>query len=81
MLLLLQMGVRLTYWQMVLAAMGGMALYYFAIWPLVARLKPWTEFQFWLPESRLVGYYVYLLLPVSVIALLFYLAMQFGLGM
>ena len=80
-LLLLQAGIHLQQWKLVLVVMGGIAFYYYAIWPLVVRLKPWTEFQYWLPKSRLVGYSVYLLLPVATIALLIYLAAKFELGM
>ena len=74
-------GVELHEWQVFFVAAGSMVFYYFAIWPYVVRLKPWTAFQYWLPKSRLVGYFVYLLLPVATIALLFYLAVKFELGM
>jgi len=80
-ILLAQSALQLHKWQVVLAGMGGIAFYYYAIWPLVVRLKPWTEFQYWLPKSRLVGYSVYLLLPVAMIALLIFLAAKLGLGM
>ena len=80
-LLLLQSGVHLNRWQVILVAMGGIAFYYYAIWPIIVRLKPWTEFQYWLPKSRLVGYSVYLILPIATIALLVYLAAKFELGM
>ena len=54
--------------------------YFLAIWPFVVRLKPWSEFQYWQPKNRLVGYAVYLL-PAAVVALLFYLAVRFKVGM
>jgi hypothetical protein len=57
-----------------LVALGLMAGYYFGLWPIAVRLKPWSEFHYWLPKSRLVGYSVYLLLPVALLALLLYAA-------
>ncbi len=80
-LLLAQAGVHLLKFQVVFVVIGVLSFYYLAIWPLVVRLKPWTAFQYWLPKSRLVGYSVYLLLPVATIALLIFLAAKFGLGM
>jgi hypothetical protein len=80
-LLMLWAGLHLHTWQIVIVAMGGIAIYYYAIWPLVVRLKPWSEFQYWLPKSRLIGYSVYLFLPVATIVLLVYLAAKFELGM
>ena len=65
-------------WQLMLVTLGYMTSYYFGFWPLALRLKPWSEFQYWLPESRLVGYSVYLLLPVALMALLLYAAIRWG---
>ena len=79
--LLVKAGNDLHRWQIFIVVAGVLAFYYLAIWPLVVRLKPWTAFQYWLPKSRLVGYTVYLLLPVAAIGLLLYLAAKFGLGM
>ena len=74
-------GVDIQEWQFFLLPAGFMIFYYLAVWPYVVRLKPWTAFQYWLPKSRLIGYSVYLLLPVATIALLLYLAAKFELGM
>jgi CXXC-20-CXXC protein len=79
--LLSQTGIHLHEWQVLLLAFGTIAVYYFALWPRAVRLKPWTPFQYWLPKSRLVGYSVYLVAPVTLIVLLFYLAVRFGAGM
>jgi len=68
-------------WLVLALFVVGLATYYFAIWPRLLRLKPWTPFKYWLPKSRLVGYAVYLLLPIALIALLLYLAARLGLGM
>ena len=65
-------------WQLVLLVLPLMAGYYFGFWPLVVRLKPWSEFQYWLPKSRLVGYSVYLLFPVSLMVLFLYVAIRLG---
>ncbi len=78
--LLPRAGIQLHGWQVLLLAFGTLAAYYFAIWPVAVRLKPWTPFQYWLPKSRLVGYSVYLLAPVALMVLLFYLAVRFGVG-
>jgi hypothetical protein len=74
---LVRLHIHLHKWQTMLLAFGVIAAYYFAIWPLIVRLKPWTPFQYWLPKSRLVGYYVYLLIPLVVMALLLCLAVKF----
>jgi len=79
--LLVKAGNHLYRWQILIVVAGILAFYYLAIWPLVVQLTPWTDFQYWLPKSRLVGYSVYLLLPVAAIALFLYLAVKFGLGM
>ena len=65
-------------WQLALVASTLMAGYYFAFWPLAVRFKPWSEFQYWLPESRLVGYSGYLVLPLAVIALILLVAIRWG---
>ncbi len=79
-LLLAQATFHLAVWKLVLVVMVFLSFYYLAIWPLIIRLKPWTEFAVWLPKSRLVGYFVYLLLPLTMIALLILLAVRLGLG-
>ena len=71
----------LVEWQLLGLMVVALAGYYFAIWPVVVRLKPWTPFQYWLPNSRLVGYSVYLFFPIAIIALLLYAAFKFELGM
>ena len=79
--LLARAGLDLAKWQIILVVMAILAFYNLAIWPHVVRLKPWTEWRYWLPKSRLIGYTVYLLLPIASIALLIYLAAKLGLGM
>jgi hypothetical protein len=80
-LLLAQSGIHLRKWQALLVVLGIIAAYYFAFWPVAVRLKPWTPFHYWLPKSRLLGYSVYLLLPVALMALFLYLATKFEVGM
>ena len=68
-------------WEFVVAILLGFVLYSI-VWTLIVRLKPWTpQFQYWLPKSRVVGYSVYLLMPVVMIGVLLYLAWHFRLGM
>ena len=80
-LLLTRSPIHLRGWQVMLVVFGVIAAYYFAFWPIAVRLKPWTPFQYWLPKSRLVGYSVYLLLPVALLVSLLYLAIKFEVGM
>ena len=79
--LLARWRVDLQEGQFPFVAIGIIVFYYLAIWPFVVRFKPWSAFQHWLPKSRLVGYSVYLLLPVATIALLMYLAAKLRVGM
>lgn len=80
-LFLARAGLDLAKWQVILVVIAFLAFYNFAIWPQIVRLKPWTEWRYWLPKSRLTGYTVYLLLPIAAIALLIFLAAKSGLGM
>lgn len=80
-MLLAALPMTLQEWQFLVAILSVMAAYYFAVWPLVVRLKPWSDFQYWLPKSRLVGYSVYLLLPLGITALALYIAAKFKVGM
>jgi hypothetical protein len=73
-------GFQLRGWQSVLLLVTCIPLYLLA-WPRIVRLKPWTPFKYWLPKSRVLGYAVYLLIPVSAIILLFYFAVRFQWGM
>jgi hypothetical protein len=66
-------------WQIATLALAILATYYFVAWPLVVRFKPWSPFQYWLPKSRLVGYFVYLLVPLGIMASLIFLAAKFKL--
>jgi hypothetical protein len=55
----------------------ALAFCYALVWPHVIRLEEWRpHFKYWLPKSRVVGYSVYLLLPIAVMALLFYLGIR-----
>ncbi len=67
-------------WQVILVALGVVTAYYFMIWPTIVQLKPWTPFQYWLPKSRLVGYFVYLVIPVALMASLLFLMLKFWTG-
>lgn len=70
-----------TTWGVVLAVLAGFFLYSI-VWASIVQLKPWTpRLQYWLPKSRVLGYSVYLMIPLAVIALLLYLAMYFRWGM
>ena len=68
----------LNEWQLALVVLTFIVGYYFVFWPLAVRFKPWSEFQYWLPKNRLVGYSVYLLLPLAVMALLLFVAIRWG---
>jgi hypothetical protein len=61
---------------LILAAILGYFLCYRLIWPRMIRLDEWAPRRYWLPKSRVVGYSVYLLLPMAVIVLLFYLGIR-----
>lgn len=65
-------------WQVALAVLAVFSIYHFAAWPCIVRLKPWTPFEYWLPKRRVVGYMVYLLAPLSLMAIIFYLAITTG---
>ena len=75
MFLLGNLPFRVEQWQAILAGLGAVALYHFALWPMIVRLKPWSPFQYWLPKSRVVGYTVYLLIPLAFMVLILYLAL------
>jgi hypothetical protein len=80
-LLALATEARWKTWELVLAVLAGFLLYSI-VWIFIVQLKPWTpRFEYWLPKSRVVGYSVYLLIPVAVIASLLYLAWHFRWGM
>ncbi len=49
--------------------------------PLFVKATKFKPMQYWLPQSRIVGYLVYLVLPVSMIALVIYLLVHFNVGM
>ena len=79
-ILLVGARVHLHKAQVVVLAIAAIVVYYYAIWPFVVRLKPWSEFYIWQPKDRLLGYFGYLL-PAAVVALLFYMAVRFKIGM
>ncbi len=79
--LLWRSTISLREWQVTFLAFSTIAVYYFAVWPAIVRLKPWTPFQYWLPKSRFIGYFVYLLLPLGILVLLFFLAVKFKVGL
>jgi hypothetical protein len=70
--------VDLPKWQTIFLALCIALAYYLAIWPVIVRLKPWTPFQYWLPKRRVVGYSVYLLFPVALMAVGLYLLIAYG---
>ncbi len=49
---------------MAIVALIFLAIPYLTIWPFLIELERWQPEKVWLPESRLHGYSVYLLLPV-----------------
>jgi len=65
------LAIELSLFQAMLVSVGTFNIYFLAVWPLTVRLEPWSEFQYWLPRSRLLGYTVYLIIPVSLLVLLF----------
>lgn len=78
--LCMYVGVDLTGWRLLLMGVAWIPLYSMA-WTRIVRLKPWTPFHYWLPKTRVVGYTVYLLIPVAVIVFVFWLGVRFKWGM
>ena len=78
--LAVETGVPLRGWRIVPLLVVWVGLYSIA-WTHIVRLKPWTPWQYWLPKSRLVGYSVYLGIPVAAIAFIISLAVHFNWGM
>lgn len=56
------------------------SLFYFGIWQFIVRLKKWRPPEEYLPKSRLVGYSLYLILPITLMITLLYLAIRFEWG-
>jgi len=54
--------------------------FYFGVWPFMVRLKKWVPLEKYLPKSRVVGYGVYLVLPIIFIIAAFVLAAKYELG-
>ena len=50
------------------------------IWLALVKPVPFQEFRYYLPDSRLVGYLIYLVLPVGTIITLLFAAAYFGVG-
>lgn len=71
---------QLPTWQISALALTDLATYYLVAWPLIVRLKPWSPFQYWLPKSRLLGYLVYLVVPLGIMTLLFFVLARFKVG-
>jgi len=67
-------------WHFVPLLIVGFMLYSIA-WPSIVRLKPWTPWRYWLPKSRLLGYTVYLVIPVATMIFVIFLAAHFKWGM
>jgi hypothetical protein len=78
--LALKIGVSFQGWRVVPLLVAWVAPYLIA-WIYIVRLKPWTPFQYWLPKSRVIGYTVYLGVPVAAIFLVLTLAVHFKWGM
>ncbi|WP_339075302.1 hypothetical protein [Teredinibacter turnerae] len=55
------------------------------VWPLtfpaIVKAKKFKQRHYWLPNSRMLGYFVYLLLPVGLVVLALVLAIYFEVGM
>lgn len=49
--------------------------------PVIVRAKKYQRREYWLPKSRLLGCFVYLVVPVFVIVLALALAMHFEIGL
>ena len=78
--LAIQTGISLDGWRIAALSIASLGLYFIA-WIKIVRLKPWTPWQYWLPNSRIVGYSVYLGLPLVAIVLVLFLATHFKWGM
>ncbi|MBU2983985.1 hypothetical protein KO528_01360 [Saccharophagus degradans] len=49
--------------------------------PLIVKAKKYKARQYWLPKSRILACFVYLVIPVCVVVLAFILAIYFKVGM
>jgi hypothetical protein len=65
--------------------MGALALAwaisFFIAWPRIVSFQKWSPFKVWLPKGRIVGYTVYLLLPLVIMFGLLWLGAMNGWGM
>jgi len=65
--------------------MGALALTwaisFFVVWPRIVSFQKWSPFKNWLPKSRIVGYTVYFLLPLTIMFGLLWLGAVNGWGM
>ena len=48
----------------------------YVFWPAIIRLKKWETLSDALPKSRLKGYTYFLLIPITLMILLFYIAIS-----
>ena len=55
------------------------------VWPLtfpvIIKARKFKQRQYWLPKSRFLGYFVYLVVPVGIVALALMAAIYFEVGM
>jgi hypothetical protein len=55
------------------------------VWPLtfpvIVKAKKFKQRYYWLPKSRLWGYFVYLIIPISAIVSAFATAIHFTVGL
>jgi hypothetical protein len=74
------LGVSLKGWRLAPLIVAWLVVYSIS-WIYIVRLKSWTPWQYWLPKSRVLGYTVYLGIPVATIVSVFSLAVHFKWGM
>ena len=49
---------------------------YLVLWPKIIEVEKWAPYKCWLPNSRIVGYSVYLILPILFVLGLFYISVN-----
>ena len=61
---------------------GGIALIVWLLtFPAIVKAKKFRQRHYWLPKSRVLGYFVYLVVPVGLVLLALVLAVHFEVGM
>ena len=71
---------NLSSFQLTAMVFVGALVYWFVIWPLFLKVKKWQPPYYYLPKSRIVGYFLYLVIPVLFLFGLLFLAAKYEVG-